>query len=250
MEKAFASLYFLVQRRIAHTTNSEPLLDLLSFLGVNVKEQIRVAKNATYTSDKTVQEMLYVISEVLEDDTLKELASSDYFALMFNESSDCTNLEQLALHAQYLNSAGDQVKFLKIINVLQPEIDAIARTARNGDGDPNEKGIISLNAEVITKGVKEYIKQEWVSLKNYITQVSEMSDTDLIQRLCTRQALQAVYPNFSQLAKILRVIPTNTADPETTFSQMKLVKTKVRNRTVEQTLDAIFQGCDRGSSLG
>ncbi|KAJ8023492.1 hypothetical protein HOLleu_35949 [Holothuria leucospilota] len=564
MEKAFASLYFLVQRRIAHTTNFEPLLDLLSFLGLNVKEQIRVAKNATYTSDKTVQEMLYVISEVLEDDTLKELASSDHFALMFDESSDCRNVEQLALHARYLNSAGDlQVKFLKIVDVLQPEIDAIARTARSGDGDPNEAGVISLNAEVITKRVKEYIEkagidmqrmrgvgtdgasvmtgrkrgvvkrlkddvpcligihctahrlnlassqaakcvkdvdqfenilrqlfdffdnsnirtagflvvqkillpekegggkidtpgkllepsttrwlsvgnsvervkkafpdlivtlqregteradaralglnrlvttykftatmlllcdvlphinalskafqkqdsdytvvrelvkstvttlkslketdgvnmarlpeflaiakpgaqnppdethfrnnvrgryidaltenlqdrfnsedcqgmslllslfkpsdiqsmpacelpdygkgtvtaaheffkasdvlgtldelqQEWVSLKNYITQVSEMSDTDLIQRLCTRQALQAVYPNFSQLAKILRVIPTNTADPERTFSQMKLVKTKVRNRMVEQTLDAILRVVIQGPPL-
>ena len=53
-----------------------------------------------------------------------------------------------------------------------------------------------------------------------------------------RHSRKSVYPNFSQLAKILRVIPTNTADPERTFSQMKLVKTKVRNKMVEKTLDA------------
>ncbi|XP_022106967.1 zinc finger protein 862-like [Acanthaster planci] len=166
MEKAFASLYFLVQRRVAHITNFEPLLDFLSFLGLKVKEQIRVAKNATYTSDKTVQEMLYVLSEVLEDDTLKELATSDHFALIFDESSDCTNIEQLALHARYLNSDGDlQVKFLKIVDVLQPEIDAISRAARSGDGYPNEAGIISLNAEVITKRVKEYIEKAGIDMQ-------------------------------------------------------------------------------------
>ncbi len=35
IEQAFISLYFLAKRRIAHTTNFEPLLDLLALLGVN-----------------------------------------------------------------------------------------------------------------------------------------------------------------------------------------------------------------------
>ena len=58
MEQAFSCLYFLARQRIPHTTNFEPLLDLLSLLGVPVKADIRVAKNATYTSNKSIQEML------------------------------------------------------------------------------------------------------------------------------------------------------------------------------------------------
>ena len=58
-------------------------LDCLSFLGMNIKAEISVAKNATYTSDKAIQEMLYVLSEVIEMGILKEMKESDHFALMF-----------------------------------------------------------------------------------------------------------------------------------------------------------------------
>jgi hypothetical protein len=57
IEQAFLSLYFLAKQRIAHTTNFEPLLDLLALLGLNVKAKIQVATNAMYTSDKAVQEI-------------------------------------------------------------------------------------------------------------------------------------------------------------------------------------------------
>jgi hypothetical protein len=162
MEKAFASLYFLVKRRVAHSTNYEPLLDLLTFLGLDVKDQIRVAKNATYTSHKSIQEMLYILSEVIENDMLNELKDSEHFAIMFDESSDCTNIEQLVIHARYISANGElQVKFLKILDALQPEIEAIANAARNegsADADPSEAGTISVNAQVITRRVTEYIE--------------------------------------------------------------------------------------------
>ena len=58
MEQAFCCLYFLTKQRIAHTTNYGPLLDLVGLLGVDVKAKISVARNATYTSDKTIQEMV------------------------------------------------------------------------------------------------------------------------------------------------------------------------------------------------
>ena len=66
IEQAFISLYFLAKQRIPHTTNSEPLFDLLGLLGVNVKSRIQIARNALYTSDKSVQEMVAVNSEVIE----------------------------------------------------------------------------------------------------------------------------------------------------------------------------------------
>ena len=44
IEKAFSCLYFLAKKRIAHTTNFEPLLDLFGFLGMNIKGMLGTAK--------------------------------------------------------------------------------------------------------------------------------------------------------------------------------------------------------------
>ena len=65
MEQAFSCLYFLCKQRIPHTTNYEPLLDLAGLLGIDIKANISIARNATYTSDKTIQEMVYVIFNTL-----------------------------------------------------------------------------------------------------------------------------------------------------------------------------------------
>ena len=66
IHQEFACLYFLVKQKIAHTTNFEPSLDFLEFLCLHVKSKIRVAKNATYTSCKSIQEMVPFLSEVIE----------------------------------------------------------------------------------------------------------------------------------------------------------------------------------------
>lgn len=58
----------------------------MGLLGLNVKSKIQLAKNALYTSDKSIQEMIFVISEVIEERILK---SANHFALMFDETSDC-----------------------------------------------------------------------------------------------------------------------------------------------------------------
>ena len=84
IEQAFISLYFLAKQRIPHTTNSEPLFDLLGLLGVNVKSRIQIARNALYTSDKSVQEMVAVNSEVIEVRILDEMKKSTYFSLMID----------------------------------------------------------------------------------------------------------------------------------------------------------------------
>ena len=69
--RAFSCLYFLAKQRIPHTTNYEPLLNLLETLGLTTKSDLNVAKNATYTSDKAIQEMMYILSEVIEQNTIK-----------------------------------------------------------------------------------------------------------------------------------------------------------------------------------
>lgn len=122
IEQAFTCLYFLAKQRIAHTTNFEPLLNLMGLLGLDVKAKIQVAKNALYTSDKSIQEMIFAISEVIEMRILKEVRESSHFALMLDETTDCTVTEQLVVHARYIDNAGElKSHFLKVIDTLQPE---------------------------------------------------------------------------------------------------------------------------------
>ena len=91
IEQAFACLYFLTKQRIPHTTNFEPLLDFLEFMGLHVKSNLHVARNATYTSFRSIQEMVFIMSEVIEKKILNRLRESDHFALMFDETTDCSD---------------------------------------------------------------------------------------------------------------------------------------------------------------
>jgi len=88
MEQAFCYLYFLAKHRIAHTTNYEPLLDLMRLAGVYIKDKISIAKNATYTSDKT--------------NGVHNICEINRSALMFDETTDCSTTEQLAIHSRII----------------------------------------------------------------------------------------------------------------------------------------------------
>lgn len=128
MTKVFACLYFLCKQRIAHTTNYEPLLDFIGFLGDKLKEKVFVGRNAHYTSRKSIQEYLKCLSDVLEKDILEELKSSQQFSLMFDETTDCSVREQMVLRARYIHSVNGniEVRYLKIIDCLtdRPTLDA------------------------------------------------------------------------------------------------------------------------------
>ena len=159
IEKAFTCLYFLLKNKISHTINFEPLLDLFSFLGVNIKEQIRTARNATYTSDKSIQEMVFILSEVIESKILNDKRSSDHFAIMMDETTDCCVIEQMAIHGRFIEKGSGNLRshFLKVIDVLQPEI--------NPEDNAEATQNIGLNAETITKRVIEFITQAELDLK-------------------------------------------------------------------------------------
>ena len=157
MEQAFTCLYFLTKRQIAHTTNYEALLDLVGYLGTDIKKQIRKAKNATYTSNKTIQEMVFILSEVLEENTLKAMRKCDHFALLIDETTDCTVTEQLAIHGNYIDDTGElRSCYLKIIDLLQPDHD--------GQSESGMATCISANAQTITNRVCEFISEAKVDI--------------------------------------------------------------------------------------
>ena len=78
---------------------------------------------------------------------------------------------------------------------------------------------------------------------------SEMKFSEVILDLCTNSTTNTIFPNMSTLAKICRVIPIHTADVKRTFSQLKLIKTSIRNRMQEQTLDSLLRIAIEGPPL-
>ena len=151
MEQAFSCLYFLTKQRIAHTTNYEPLLDLMSYLGVKIKEKIGKGMNATYTSEKTIQEMVFVMSESLEKKMLESMRESSHFSILFNETTDCTVTEQLAVHRCFITNSGElRCCFLKIIDLLHLESAGI--------------GSVNANAETITNRVRKFMGEAELDL--------------------------------------------------------------------------------------
>ena len=72
-----------------------------------MKAKIRVAKNALYTSEKSIQETIFIISEVIEMQILNKVRQSSHFSLMLDETTYCTVTEQLVIHARYIDTTGE-----------------------------------------------------------------------------------------------------------------------------------------------
>ena len=106
MVKAFQCLYFLTKRNIPHTTNFEPLLDLLTDLGLDVKSKLCQGENAKYTSNTSIKEFLLALSDIVEMEILSELRKAKYYSLMFDETTDISTIEQMVIHARYVDENG------------------------------------------------------------------------------------------------------------------------------------------------
>ena len=92
--------------------------------------------------------------------------------------------------------------------------------------------------------------EEWSSFKQFMRDnCSYLKQREVISDLCSNSSMVAVYPNLNSLAKICRVIPIHTADVEQTFSQLKLIKTTIRNRMNEKTLDSLLHIVIEGPDL-
>ncbi|XP_070537589.1 protein FAM200B-like [Ptychodera flava] len=156
---AFKCLYFLAKRRIPHVANFEPLLDLLTQLGLTVKDDLHVAKNATYCSDHSVREMLHFLSSTMEDDTIQRVQKSDFFSIMLDETTDVSVEEQLTLNCRFLDESGQlSVKFLKIIQPLNLK----------SNDEPNHLPTVSLNAETIARHVTSYFAEYGLNFDNLV----------------------------------------------------------------------------------
>ena len=97
---------------------------------------------------------------------------------------------------------------------------------------------------------------EWAVFKQYFDDHLEMVNgktataTEILEKLCSDAGLRGVFPIITSLAACYRVLPPHTADCERDFSQMKIIKTYLRNRMSQPTLDGLMRLVIEGPSVG
>ena len=72
------------------------------------------------------------------------------------------------------------------------------------------------------------IRTEWKTFRSYLLKQPKGLYSQLT-KLTTNKTLITMFPNISTLANICLSIPVGTASVERSFSQMKLIKTRLRN---------------------
>ncbi len=97
---AMKCLYWLAKNEIPHTTKYVPLIKLASNLGCTYFDSLHRGGNASYTSERIIQEFLRVLSSQIEASKLDEVHSSQYVGLMCDETTDISILKQLVIYGR------------------------------------------------------------------------------------------------------------------------------------------------------
>ena len=98
--------------------------------------------------------MIFVLSDVIEKTIISDMKKADHYDLMLDKTTDSTVTEQTAIHGRFIAKDSGKLRchFLKIIDVLKPELDRVSDTA-----SPIAVNV-SVPAETLTKRVYECVK--------------------------------------------------------------------------------------------
>ena len=84
------------------------------------------------------------------------------------------------------------------------------------------------------------IDTEWNTLRHYLTKQPKEDLASQLHELLSNDMLQAKFSNLNTLANI-PTIPVATASVERSFSQMKMIKTRLRNRMGKKFLSHLMK---------
>ena len=118
-------MYWLAKQEVAHTTKFSSLKDLAIELGCDYLRELNLGRNAQYSSEQTIAELLQCLSLVIEEQILSDLQSSEFFSLMTDESTDIAILKQLVLVGRYLTDSGIKTSFLHIRDIANGTAETI-----------------------------------------------------------------------------------------------------------------------------
>ena len=72
---------------------------------------------------------------------------------------------------------------------------------------------------------------------------------DILEEMMKSKTYEGVFPETWKLLNIMMALPVSTATVERTFSQMKLIKTRLRNRLSDSNLEHLMKIAIEGASI-
>ena len=78
---------------------------------------------------------------------------------------------------------------------------------------------------------------------------SKINMDKVFSNLLTNNTIRAAFPNLVTLASLAITLPVTTATLERSFSDMKFIKTRLRNRLGKETLDQTMRICIEGPDI-
>ena len=82
---------------------------------------------------------------------------------------------------------------------------------------------------------------EWKTYRQLLIMLPKDDISMQLKELLTNDMLIALFPNLHKLATICLSIPISTASAEQSFSDMKLIKNRLRNRLIELSLSNLMK---------
>ena len=113
--KAFIKvMHWLAKEEIAHTTKFESLISLAVSIGAKELKSRSKGGNAKYTSERTMYEIIEVLSATIEEEILQVISTSPLISILCDESTDIAILKQLVVYVRYIKNGEVVTRFLKI----------------------------------------------------------------------------------------------------------------------------------------
>ena len=122
---ALKCVYWLAKEETAHHTKFNSLINLGKSLGCSYLSELQVAKNATYSSHRIIDEFIDVLSTCVQNDILCQISDSPVVGLLCDESTDTSNLKQLVIFVRVLVKGEAQTHFLTISDISDGKAETI-----------------------------------------------------------------------------------------------------------------------------
>ena len=99
----------------------------------------------------------------------------------------------------------------------------LPRTALSLDGEEFQKQAL----------ITDEVYAEWTTFRHYVAKQPKEDMKSQLHDLLTNETLKPMFPNLRTMANVCMSLPVGTASVERSFSQMKMIKTRLRNRLSE-----------------
>ncbi|KAM5180722.1 zinc finger protein 862-like [Mantella aurantiaca] len=127
---ALRSMYWLAKNELPHTTLFEKLLEYCKEMGCSFLKHLNVGKNAHYTSERIMQELLDVLASSIKSDILKSIQDDHFFSILCDETTDISVLKQLIIYIKYVCNVTREVRisFVSTHNMIDGKAETITNT--------------------------------------------------------------------------------------------------------------------------